>query len=281
MKKRFCTILMLVLFSCMAAMPAHADMGPKPSVNITVEGLQGKEYAISLIAPYEYYGPWSIEREYSEENGAKESWDAFKAYKDADGYNFLGYWVDCDSKNQMNWDYMSPPKFKVIIWVKENNTCLVSDPMERYAFDSYYVATVNAAGDGMQIRKSYDYTWEIISFVCRVLVTIAIELAVAWLFGWRNKQEQKVLLYTNVVTQLALNVVLNAVNYYRGCVMFSFAFVTLELVVFLVEGIVYSKKLPRVTSSGKKRSVWAYALFANAFSYLAGFELAKWIPGIF
>lgn len=281
MKRRLLAILMVWMLACVSAVPAWADTGPKPSVNITVEGLEGKEYAVTLIAPYAQCGPWNAERAYEEDDGDIDSWNALKAYQDVDGYHFLGYWADCGEQNEFNWRYMPPKQYKVLIWVKTDNTYLVSEPTENYAFDSYYTVKANAANGSIQLRKSYDYTWELISFAARVVITVVLELALAWVFGWRAKQTFKVLLYTNLATQLALNVILNVVNYYKGCMVFSFAFVVLELVVFLVEGSVYRKYLPTRTDTGKKRNVWVYALFANAFSYLAGVELAKWIPGIF
>lgn len=281
MKKRLFAVVMVCILVCIVAVPAWADTGPKPSVNIAVEGLEEKEYAVTLIAPYTHYGPWSVERTYQEEYGDIDSWNALKAYQDADGYNFLGYWVECGEQDELSWIYMAPKQFKVLIWVKADNTYLVSEPVEQYAFDSYYTIKADTASGSMQLRKSYDYTWELISFVCRVVITIAIELALAWVLGWRSRSTFKVLLYTNLATQLVLNIILNVVNYYNGCMMFSFAFVLLELAVFLVEGLVYRMCLPKTTDTGKKRNVWVYALFANAFSYLAGVELAKWIPGIF
>ena len=41
----------------------------------------------------------------------------------------------------------------------------------------------------MSVKRTYDFTWEILSLLCRILATIAIELGIAWLFGFRTKKQ--------------------------------------------------------------------------------------------
>jgi hypothetical protein len=130
-------------------------------------------------------------------------------------------------------------------------------------------------------EESYDYTWEIISLVARIIATILIEVAIAYVFLYKNAKQVKFIIIVNMVTQVILNVALNIVNYRSGYLMFCFAFVGYEIVVFMIESLIYQKILPRWDS--KKRWGYmpaAYALVANVASCLIGFVLAKWIPGI-
>jgi len=51
----FCVMLM-VYFSCS---PAYGDMGPKPSVVIDFEGLEGRTYYVTLLSNVRHSGPYS------------------------------------------------------------------------------------------------------------------------------------------------------------------------------------------------------------------------------
>lgn len=279
-KKRLWGLILALVLCCVLVLPAYADMGPKPSVNLTLEGLEGQRYAVTMVSPKKEYGPWYVGKEYDDHAGPEDCWQAFERYQDPDGWNFLGYLEECTDTQQFSWDYYPPSPYKIVIWLAEEDTYVTSGPMERYAFDSYYTVRY-APESGLSIRRSYDYTWELISLVCRVVLTIAVELALAWLIGWRARRDVKVLLWTNVATQLGLNLALNVINYYQGSLALVFSMAVLELIVFIVEGLVYSRLLPKNPETGAKRHVWLYALGANGVSMVLGFYLAKWIPGIF
>ena len=279
-KKRFLGLILALVLCCMLALPVYADMGPKPSVNLSLEGLEGQRYAVTLISSMEQCGPWYVDKEYDSYSGPEDCWQAFERYQDPDGWNFLGYLEECTDDQQFQWDYYPPNPFKILIWLAEDDTYVVSEPMERYAYDRYYIVRYNPEG-GLSIRRSYDYTWELISLACRVVLTILVELAIAWLIGWRTKRDLRILLWTNVVTQLGLNFALNLIHYMAGSLAFTFGFFALEVVVFVVEGTAYQHWLCCGPEPHKKSHVWLYALGANAVSMLLGFQLAKWIPGIF
>ncbi|MPN19255.1 hypothetical protein SDC9_166622 [bioreactor metagenome] len=84
------------------------------------------------------------------------------------------------------------------------------------------------------------------------------------------------------MTQLALNVALNIINYVSGPLAFFFFYAVLEIFVLAAEGILYAHMLPeRSAQSISGRKLWAYALAANAVSFAVGWKLAQLIPGIF
>ena len=283
MKKRLCALLAMLVLFCIMAVPAWADMGPKPTVDLTFKGLEGQQYAVALISRIEYTpAPWMGDGwdAYNPEDGKKENWQALHDYVDPDGCKFGGYWEECSESHHFRWDYRAPSRFKILIWLEDTQTYLVSEELDRYAFDAYFTVQYTPEGT-LQVKRSYDYTWELISLVCRVVLTIAIELVLAWMIGWRARRDMQVLLWTNVVTQLGLNIALNVTNYMQGSLAFAFAFFAFELIVFVIEGAVYQYLLRRDPHTGKKRHVWLYALGANGVSMLLGFKLAQWIPGIF
>lgn len=283
MKKQFAAFLALLMLFCVLAVPAWADIGPKPTVDLTFKGLEGQQYAVALISRRENTpNPWMGDGwdTYDPEDGKQENWQALHDYVDPDGCKFGGYWEECGATHHFRWDYRAPSRFKILIWLEDTQTYLVSEELNRYAFDAYFTVQYTPAG-ALQVKRSYDYTWELISLVSRVVLTIAIELAIAWLIGWRTRRSVHILLWTNVVTQLGLNIALNVINYLEGSLAFAFSFFGLELIVFVVEGIVYQYLLSYKSKMAKTWQVWLYAFGANAASLLLGFKLAQWIPGIF
>lgn len=281
MKKKLLALVLTLVCMVMCAAPAFADIGPKPSVQLKLQGLEGQRYYVTLIAPYRQYGPWNTEYDHGLEDANRPGWEAFRAYRDADDYHFLGKWKDCSADHSFAWTYYPPDPFKILIWLQDSDTYISSESMERYAFDSYYTVAVDAAAGTLKTKQSYDYTWELISLACRVVLTVLVELALAWAIGWRSPADRKVLLYTNIVTQLGLNIALNLINYYSGLLAFLLFFFVLELLVFVAEGVVYRFQLSLSPKTGRRRHVWLYALAANGLSFGVGYALARWIPGIF
>ena len=277
----FLSILVLLLIFSPAA---RADTGPKPSVCITFADLPDGPCYGTLLSQRNTNGPdWAYGTYGEEEPGgyrqSQPGWETFVNYQDPDGYYYLQLSWEVHETLQLNWTYYPPDPFKILLYFPESGTFISSDILERYAFDSYFSATVN--GDTLTVRRSYNYTWELISLAARVLLTIAIELAIALLFKYRAKRQFVFLAAVNIITQIALNVALNIINYSAGWMAFVAFYILLELAVFAIEAVLYSAFLPKLgRATGKGRAV-AYAFAANAVSFAAGFMIAKLIPGIF
>ena len=281
----------LLCFVLVMAMPitARADMGPKPSVRIEFTGIQGETYYGTLLSLRDSTGPasaWNGNPDYAHYHPGDEGYDIwlkFVEYQDADGYYFLQEWWDCSETNQLNWTYYPPTPFKILLYFPETDTFYVSPVYERYAFDSYF--TVDLSGydtDPIMAHQSYDYTWEIISLIARIILTIALELGIALLFGYREKKVLGFLAVVNILTQVTLNVALNIINYNSGALTFTFSYVLFEILVFVIEAIAYAAFLKKFTSKEMKNGrVIGYAFVANSASFALGLWLAHIIPGIF
>lgn len=158
---------------------------------------------------------------------------------------------------------------------------MVSGIYERYAFDSYYAVDVSEK-NLLTAEKTYDYTWELVSLIARIVITILVEIFVALLFGLRGKKQLQLLVAINVVTQVVLNVLLNLVNYNKGHYAFVFYYVLWELVVFGMEAVIYSMVLKKTEFGAvSKGKAVVYALVANGASFGIGMWVANLIPGIF
>ena len=287
MKRKFSTLLLCMIMVAAMTTTAHADIGPKASVRITFTGLGNEICYGTLLSEKSSTGPssaWNGDPAYAHykpDEAGYEIWKAFVDYEDADGYYFLQEWWDCTETHQLNWTYRPPSVFKILLYFPETDTFAVSPIYEEYAFDSYFTVHVSDSGE-LQAEKSYDYTWEIISLVARIILTILLEIGIAWLFGFREKRMLRFITLINIITQIVLNVWLNIVNYQSGSLSFTFMYVLLEIAVFAMEAVVYALAFQRISDQPQKRGkAVGYAFVANAVSFAVGMGLAHLIPGIF
>lgn len=284
-KKRL--LLCALLLALMLSTTARADMGPKPSVNVTFTGLEEGPCYATLLSEQKVSGPfhawvggtpdsgWVPE---NEENNLV--WQAFGAYKDPDGFYFLEYYRRVDTTGRFAWTYYPPSTYKILLYYPESGEFVSSGILNRYAFDSYY--TVDAAENPLLPERSYEYGMEIVSLLVRIVLTIAVELGLALLCGLRRQWQVRTVVLVNVITQVALNVALNIINYKAGSMAFVIFYVLLEILVFIVEGVAFSILLRRRAPEGEKMGhPVVYAFWANVFSFAVGYALAHWIPGIF
>ena len=277
--RRLTLLLAVVVLAAGAALPAAADMGPKPSVEVVFQGLEGQRFYATLLGNVTQYGPWSAKEEYLDWRGDPEAWEAFVRYPEPEGWYFLGNYADCTEIGRFVWSYYPPETFYILVWLPEEDRYLCStEPVSRYAFDSRFTVTV--AGEGLTVRSSYDYAGEVLGLLVRAALTIALETAAAWLlFGLRRRDQLALILKVNLVTQLALNILLNLCSYFSGPLLTVLVYGLLELLVFFTEGLVYARRLR--WAENQKPHPWLYALGANAVSFAAGWELAHWLPGVF
>lgn len=276
----------LLLFTLLLPMTASADTGPKPSVNVEFRGLEGQTYYATLLSETDSTGPWSHSHEYYDYYGDPDVWKAFNGYEDPDGFYFIGCFEDCSADHTFSWTYYPPQVFKVLLYFPETDTFAVTeDTYARYAFDSYFKVNARAApetGLVAPLHKDYPFGQEALSFLARVVLTLAAEVALALVFGFRAKKQLKTIFWVNLATQVLLNLLLNFINYRSGSLAFTLNYVWMEAVVFGLEGLVYAATLKKWDRDPeKKRHPWVYALTANGTSFALGLFLAHQIPGIF
>lgn len=284
----------LLLFLICAAVlfcPAtvvRADMGPKPSVQITFTGMEGEEYYGTLLSLESSTGPFSVwdgkEENARYDEGQYGIWKAFVEYEDADGYYFLQELWHCSENQELKWLYRPPSTYKILLYFPERDVFYVSTVYTQYAYDSYYTVDLSGLEQNpvLAAEKCYDYTWEIISLIVRIILTILLELAVALFFGYREKRQILFLTVVNVITQIVLNIWLNYVNYTSGSMWFGFAYIFGELLVLILEVVIYCCLIRRFSEKPQRRAkAVCYAVVANGISFFVGYWLAERIPGIF
>ncbi|MCD8066888.1 MAG: hypothetical protein LUE15_06955 [Oscillospiraceae bacterium] len=286
--KRALTLLLLAL-TLTLALPtaAFADTGPKPTVQVEFTDMPDEVFYATLLSETSSTGPYSVydgtedndgwRGEYGSDSFDREIWRAFVDYEDADGFCFLQVYWSSSETGELKWTYRAPEVYKILLYFPESGDFCVSPVYERYAMNSSYTVSLADWQSGeISAERSYDYTQEIISFLLRCAVTIAVELAVALLFGLRGRRLLELIAVVNVITQVLLNILLSRYIHMNGCsgtaaFIFGVFYLALEIIVFLIEGAVYCRLAPRRSERELTRGrLWLYAFTANAVSYLLG-----------
>lgn len=280
MKKRILSLILVVLILLpLVAVTASADCGPKPSTVITVHTGGGERCVVTLLAEKERWGisdtvepdetpaDWMVKNKIQE-----EAWYAFRDYRDPDGFHFWGNVFE----GNVAWGYMPPEVFKIAVYYPDYDILWVSeDRYERYAFHSDFRLNLPALGTGAQsgevdmvVKKSSDLAAELAGFLIRVVLTLAVELALARLFGFDEKRQQKVILRVNLITQVGLNLLLWVWYFFDGPIMAILRLAAAELVVLIAESVAYLRLL---RSDGSRARILGYTILANLASVTLGF----------
>ena len=303
-------LLFLCLVTLVAVFPitASADTGPKPSVRITFENLGDEECWGTLLSSKESTGPssaWNGSEEdarhnenpnehYSYQPFGYDIWKAFVDYAEKDDFYFLQEaWQISDTK-ELAWTYYPPNEFKILLYFPASGEYAISGVYERYAFDSYFTVNMDgvklsvdyneelSSNERMDAYKSYNYRVEIMALIARIVITIAIEMIIALLFGFWEKKQLLLLAGMNTGTQIVLNVLLNIINYNSGWLAFVLFYVLFEIIVVVIEAIVLLMFLNKMSAKPKKRWLMVlYVILANVASFWSGLYLADWLPQIF
>ena len=299
MKKRWRSILTaLLLLLPLTAMPVSADVGPKPSVVVALEGLEGRTCWGTLLSQQEGTGPYG--RFYEEEAAEDPEEDrALRALlplerMDSEGFHLLNFVKDC-SDGEFSWTYYPPHTYKIAIWFPEEDALAVSGVYHRYAFDSYYRLDLSGVElmpggivelEAARLQRDYPYGASLLALAGRVALTLGAELLLALAFGLRTRQALKWVAVVNLATQLGLNLALELFTYCNGALEGMMAILALpvylaaEAVVTLVELRIYRRKLLGERGASGRR-ITAYTWTANLCSLLAGVLLSFRLPALF
>lgn len=269
MKKALVFISVMICVFFALGVSAFADMGPKPSVTVYVNGVEdGREYYIALIEKQQYNINFTKEND--------DVWKKINDFSQAEGYCLTNRPVD-NPYNKMSgrdsawWGYMPPQTFKILLYFPDSESFLVSGVVDKYAFDSYYTVEVN--GGALSVAPyggAKGIVVEGCGLLVRIALTVLIEIGVAVGFGYRAKSELKLILITNIITQVLLNALIAFGDNTLGGLGAVFAYIVGEIVVFVAEAIVYSVKLPIISEVCTSRGAVGYAFIANLASFFGG-----------
>ena len=285
-------LCLLFLTLCMLfALPVWADVGDKPSIYITFENMPDVPFYGTLIVGTlpkgAIYAADSNEIEWYA-NVPITVYDAFCGYDEADSFS---YWHSpyeniflCSESGRLVLNYPSPDRFKLLLYFPETETYAVSDVLEKYAHDATYVLDFGGAvptnGLPLDVRAEYHLPSGIGGLFVRMVLTVLLELGIAWLFRYRTKPLVTSIITVNVVTQLLLNMPLVFISFKLGGLAAFIAYFMLEIPVLIIEAIAYAILLPDHRGGTWWKAV-LYAIAANLVSFIVGFRLSVYFPLIF
>lgn len=269
MRKWIQTVLTIFISLVVFIVPVKADIGPKPSVNLTFKNMPEGKYYVTLLTSKDSYGPWRpiTEETFLEEDEQEVAKAFLEAIKDKELYCYENI-QECSDNHFYSWSYYPPNDFIIGIYFPNTKTVILSEPLERVAFDSYF--TVTYTQEGLVIHEEMNFQEKGLNFLLRVIATVVIELLLGLLFGYRSKKERRVILITNIITQLLLHGIMFLLDYYMGALVWVFLFPVLEIGVFVIELIVYLIAM----KDHHKGKTFFYALLANAITYVIGMMIA-------
>ncbi len=276
-------ILLLIVINFLPS-PTFADVGPKPSLEIRVKGMDNDNYWLDLLVTDKSEYSW-LEISLVERERVKK----LAEYVDEDGFHpalLVGTSVPLhgDLKGEKNSDntyshkfsYIGTPEtFKIAI-LTEDETLIISDLIRRKHFNSIVEFDLRnevlqedilvSAGQAKEVSPILNLS---VGFIGRLLLTLVIEIGIALLFGFTIKYSGKLLLKTNIFTQVVLNIAILWINLSYGMLAALLVFLLMEIFIVIFETIIYAKYL---TEKSKLRRI-SYGIIANIISLAAGFGI--------
>lgn len=287
MKKRI-MVLFFGIMLLVTALPirAKADHGPKPSTTVQFVNTDGINVFGTILNDtasstmwQAYDGTEASKKLPSQGPDYVAAWEAFVAYPDPDNYYFLQRVWKCSSES-INWSYFAPDQFKVLLYFPDYDYYAVSDVLKKETMNTVLKVDIQKVLEEKTGKVTFvDISvspevlhYDILALIGRVVFTLVIELLLALLFKFKEKRVLILIAVTNLVTQLILNVVLEAFILENGA---GFAligiYLLLEILIFVAEMIVYLIGINKYSSvEHKKVKIVVYSFLANFITFVGG-----------
>ena len=278
MKKLYKALILIVMaisFTLIFSnVKLNADTGPKSYVEIEIVG-ETQGYYMTLLASSEGWGPYSSNPDHHEDIDEIDL--KFKAYSDNDEfYYWFEYWSIEDK--EMTWGYYPPDTFKILIYDSINDRFITDNKVyERTSFSTVLKLTLKDGNSEVpfSVTKKANYLMMVVlGFLLRLTICIAIELGIAFLFKFKKKQ-YLVVIYTNVATQVLLNLCLALLIYFLGFQVYLVypAYIVIEFLIIFIEWLIYALTLNKVNKENiiPIYKSCLYSLSANVASFVLGF----------
>ena len=279
MKRRWMAAVCIVLLVFALPVSARADMGPKPQIVIQVQNAPDEPYYVDLLVP---------------EEGESRGFDNM-------GWNHIDR-ATLDSAMVAAMEENRPDGWCYVMLdggVKQVPTFFKQPDPDTFVFsyfgtpDTFRIAVCSAEGVAVsevqkrtQLQQTFTYQFRdhsvktdallrnnLRQFLSSLLPTLLIEGVLLVPFGFWDKRNRRVFLGVNIGTQIFLTVV-TACCMAGGMILYRYlVFVPLELVIWLIEALIYRRTLQSRRETA--HPVW-YALCANGLSAAATFFSVRW-----
>ena len=244
----------------------QADTGPKPSITIEVKNAP-QDYYVALLGKKENeYAKNShlkideVTRESVEAYLETFRYDEWYYYKSPLGDNLFR----CNEDGKYHFWYMVPKPFRVILIDMEGNVHL-SDSLHQWEYNAectfdFHTGTLIEHRAGAIMKRA------LIVGGCYGVTLIIEFLVLIGLFPV-NKKNLFWFWLANTVTNIPLNIFLLHANIGLGIYIIWFL---LELLIILIEGIIYTSHLIDKKGSKSAARAFGYSAIANVLSAFAG-----------
>ena len=277
MRLKKISLLLGCLFLLSLCFPSivYADMGPKDKLTIKVENPPDEYYYLDLltkeIGDYKNldhsnnkgninYNMIKLLYSYEEEGWlpAFVEGTVTPMYGSLTGYPY-------ESTMIHEFGYVGLPDTYRIIIVTESGKVTISDIYTRKVLQGSIVYDyLSNQGTTPPLLTAY-----LVQFFSTCIPTLLIEFSILLLFGFSVKNNFKVFLAVNIITQFIMTAILGATLIHHGSISTYFMLFRVEILILLTESILYSKLLKGY--SGKVR--FLYGAVANLVSFIVGFFL--------
>jgi len=219
LNSRYFLILLLLIFLPFVS----ADTGPKPTVDINVlyndAPITGQFTAIMLYCGSESESSWNM--------GSTGCTFYFGEDKECMNlYNITIHEGECYwrlaplarggpcSNSKCGFGYFPPDRFRLGIYIPETNHTFITDAIDRNNFNSrYQVKLYSDRPTSIKETTPIITASNIISFTPAFIITVLLELFVAWRFVRKNKWSKKLLGYVFLANVISLPLVWFVIPY--------------------------------------------------------------------
>lgn len=261
-KKILFFLLTFIFILTGSSVIVNADMGPKPSIHISIKGIEGQY--VAAFAATKATGPnWF----FKDHENLYTDYHPIMEYEDDEGFKWITFYKILNGDSEISFTYYRPEVFKLVIY-QNDQLYKVTEKIDCYAYRSYYEIDFS---NNIKIKNTYNYFEEIASLFFRITLTLGIEIGLFFLFRLFTVRNIIVIGITNIVTQIGLNIYLNIVSYFTGGLYAFLQLLFFEFIIFIIEPIIYII----FTREKKKWMVLLYGIAANVFSFIFG--LIFWI----
>ena len=265
------TFVFYSIFVCI--IPVRADMGPKPSIDLTVVNAP-ESYYVALLTNWatpEERGVPNVNSKLKLEDVNDES---VKDY--LEGFLYYGWFCerirgDCYRSNAegcYHFGYSVPNPFKVII-IDADGDVHISDVLYQKEYNAE--CTLDVVTGSLTENRDNKVRGRIIAVVLCYIFTLGIEGIVLKLFRYPlTKRNEFSFLFINTVTNISLSCYLIS-HAPLGGILLLFVLQYAEVLIILIEGAFYAVMLR--DKSGKVRVLrgFVYSLVANLASAIMSF----------
>ncbi len=283
MKRVIRIIFTIALLMILMENTVSADMGNKPSIDLTITNLNTNNYLVDLLVEVENVDEY-YEHDASQYNGTGLSEeDVFFLQK----VNFNN-WISCgtrwghflvfancagNSGHKHHFGYFGTPDiYKIYIYNKDTGEEKVSDVIKKIDYNSYVTIDYETMNVVNNISGTFRTLKTLLPALIPVITTIIVEIIILLFFRLENKKNIKIVFITNLISNLALQLLLMEI----GNVDSQLIFLIVEILILVVESLVYYKTL----ETDNKRKTITYAIVANLISAVLTFWegiIVNWI----